>query len=132
MHTQGTHPEGLISFKTASPIKERYLFGALVDKFIVPVEGNKHHAVAVITDCAAANDLVNVHILGSNCGTMKVLAGGPILCGDFITANSSGRAVNWEKEPQKGSYPIYGIALSNSHPGECVEFTPTLGLQKNK
>lgn len=132
MNTQGTHHEGLITFKTSTTIKEPYLFGALVDQFIVPVAGSNHHAVGVITDCASANDHVNVHILGSNSGTMKVLAGGPILCGDFLTANSLGRAVSFEKESQKGSYRIYGIALSNATLGEHVEFTPTLGLEKMK
>lgn len=119
----GTHDRGLMTFTAAKAINERYLFGALAGEYITPAEGKTHFAIGVITDSANEKDIVNVHILGSNSSTMKVLAGGPIVPGDFITANNLGRAVNYQHE-EPGTYQIYGIALSKANLGDHVEFTP--------
>lgn len=131
-NTQGTHDKGLMTFFAGSDINQRYLFGAFFGPYIIPAEGNKYWAIAVICDTGKQEEIVAAQIMGSNSGTMKVLAGGPISSGDLLTANKYGQAVNYMTEEEPGSYRIYGIALSFAKPGQCVEFTPTLGLQLTK
>lgn len=48
--------------------------------------------------------------MGSNAGTMKVLAGSPIAVGDPITADSNNHACSYEAS-KTASHFIYGIAL---------------------
>lgn len=124
---QGTHSDGNITLKAGTRINERYLFGALVKGKITPVSKGCR-AIAVITDCGAEDDYVNVQFMGSNAGTMKVLAAGTIEAGEHILSNHSGKAVSLlDQDP--GSYQICGIALTSATTGQCVEFTPTLGLE---
>lgn len=130
MNNSSTHSEGNITFKAAQAIKERFLFGTIVDGKIAPVNGT-NRAIAVITDCAAQNEPVNAQFMGSNAGTMKVLAGGTITAGELIVANASGKALSWKDQP-KGSYQICGVALTNSSSGQYLEFTPTLGFELSK
>lgn len=133
MHnSQGTHDKGLMTFFAGSDIPERYLFGAFFGPYIIPAEGNKFWAIAVICDTGKKEEIVAAQIMGSNSSTMKVLAGSPISPGDLLTANKFGKAVNYLLEEGPGTFKIYGIALSSAHPGQCVEFTPTLGLQLTK
>jgi len=130
MNTQGTHSEGNITFTTSHNIAERYLFGTLENgKLRAAGSGKEAQALGVITDAAAAGDAINIQVLGSNAGTMKALAGSKILAGEFITADANSRACSLETQ-EAGNYNVYGIALSNAEAGQCVEFTPTLGLQK--
>lgn len=131
MNTQGTHSEGNITFKAAETISERYTFGALDGNRIAIANEKNKRAIAVITDCGRENDPINVQVMGSNAGTMKVLASGSILAGERIIANTEGKAESFEEQPE-GSYRICGIALTNAMPGQCVEFTPTLGLELTK
>jgi len=130
--SQGTHDKGLMTFFAGAPIKQRYLFGSFFGPYIIPTEGKKFWAIAVICDVGEKDEIVAGQIMGSNDSTMKVLAGGPISAGDLITANNFGQAVNFQLEDEPGSYRIYGIALSRAQSGQCVEFTPTLGLQLSK
>lgn len=133
MHsTQGTHDKGLMTFFAGAPITHRYLFGSFFGPYIIPTEGKKFWAIAIICDTAQKDEIVAAQIMGSNGSTMKVLAGGPISPGDLITANNFGRAVNYQLEDEPGTYKIYGIALSSATSGQCVEFTPTLGFQLSK
>lgn len=128
MSTQGIHSEGNITFKAAQTINERYIFGALDGGRIRPANGANYRAIAVITDCANQNESINAQILGSNAGTMKVVSSGTIMAGEHIIANASGKALSFEAQAE-GTYQICGIALTNATFGQCVEFTPTLGLQ---
>lgn len=132
MSIKGTHSEGNITFTAATAIKERYLFGALTNGATIKVSpagaGNKTRAIGVITDSASAGDPVNMQVMGSNAGTMKVLAGSSITAGDLITADSNSRACSYEAS-KTGSFFIYGIALSDASAGECVEFTPVSSIQ---
>lgn len=131
-NSQGTHDKGLMTFFAGADIPHRYLFGAFFGPYIIPAEKQKFWAIAVICDTGKKDEIVAAKIMGSNCGTMKVLAGGPICSGDLITANALGKAVNYLLEEDTGTYKIYGIALSPAQSGQCVEFTPTLGLQLTK
>ena len=131
MQNQATHSEGNITFLTASTINERFVFGALTNGKIAPANGASLRAIAVITDSAGANQHVNAQFLGSNAGTMKVLSAANISAGEYIISNPQGKAISFEDQPT-GSYQICGIALSSATPGQCVEFTPTLGLQLTK
>lgn len=131
MHNQSTHSEGNITFKAAQAINERFIFGSLVNNKISPANGSTNRAIAVITDCANQNDPVNAQILGSNAGTMKVLASGTINPGERIISDASGKALSFEDQPS-GSYQICGIALTSASSGQYVEFTPTLGLELSK
>lgn len=130
MTTKGTHSEGNITFTAATAIKEHYLFGTLTNgKVSLAGAENKTRAIGVITDCASAGDPVNIQVMGSNAGTMKVLAGSPIAVGDLITADSNSRACSYEAS-KTASHFIYGIALCNASSGECVEFTPVSSIHQ--
>lgn len=131
MNTQGTHSEGNITFRAGFTINERYIFGALVGGKIGPANGKNHRAIAVITDCGKQGEFVNAQILGSNAGTMKVLASETIAAGERIVSNEESKAVSFEMQAE-GSYQICGIALTNASRGQYVEFTPTLGLELTK
>ena len=128
MTTQGTHNEGNITFFAKYAITERYIFGKFVDGKIAPAGTNQ--AVAVITDCAGAEEAVNVQVLGSTGGTMKVTASSNITAGDFIISDANSKACSLKDGLRKGTYNVCGIALTNAFAGECVEFAPTLGLEK--
>ena len=131
MNNNGTHHEGKKTFKLANDIPSGKLFGVMSDDSVyLAGKGDNHRPLCVINDCGSINDPVMVHILGSNASTMQATAGSHIQIGDFITSNNNSQAVN-VATLGTGSYHIAGIAVSNAFPGEFVEFSPTLGLEKS-
>ncbi|OIO60437.1 MAG: hypothetical protein COZ46_07600 [Verrucomicrobia bacterium CG_4_10_14_3_um_filter_43_23] len=130
-----THAEGNLTFKAAENINTKYIFGAFrgaqgqIASATVGDVSKGDRAICVITDCGNQGDLVNAQILGSNAGTMKIVAGSKIVAGDLLTSTQGGKAINYKLMP-KGLYHIYGIAITGGFEGGMVEFTPTLGLEK--
>lgn len=124
----GTHAEGKITYISSGPVKERYLLGTIKDKKAT-LAGRNVRAIGILTDTAETFDPINMVILGSNIGTLKVRASMPINPGDLIAPDNAGRAANFASLPE-GTHHIAGIALTQAAAGELVEFTPTLGLEK--
>lgn len=127
----GVHASGNITCIATEPLSPRYLFGKLGEKAgTIAKASSADTAIGVITDEAkAATDMVNVQIMGSQCGTMQVLAGCAIKLGEYITCDESGcaRPLTGLKS---GTYKVYGIALRPAIQGQTVEFTPTFGFEK--
>lgn len=124
----GTHAEGNITYTAETAIAQRYVFGKINQRKVSPARRNER-AVGLLTDTGQMGDPINVIILGSNIGTLKVRTSMAVAQGDLLTPDSNGLAANHKKLPA-GTYHIAGIALTNADAGELVEFTPTLGLEK--
>lgn len=130
MNNNGIHHEGKKSFKLANTVRSGKHFGLLIgDKVDLAGNGSINRPVCVINDCGSVGDDVIVHIFGSNASTMEVSAGGDINVGDLITSDQYSRAVNIA-DLGAGTYNICGVAVSNALPGDYLEFSPTLGLEK--
>tara|TARA_B100001248_G_scaffold262227_1_gene256830 strand:+ start:3856 stop:4281 length:426 start_codon:yes stop_codon:yes gene_type:complete len=127
----GIHASGNITCTAAEAIAPRYLFGKLGSTpGSVALAKPQDTAIGVITDEAKdTSDTVNIQIMGSQSGTMQVMAGGAIKAGEYITCDDNSCARPLEGL-EAGTYPVYGIALRAATQGQTVEFTPTLGLEK--
>lgn len=125
----GTHEGGHMTLIAGVDVPRRYTFGALSEGKVVVVNG-KNRAIGVITDAAKSGDAVNLHVMGSNSGTMQVLAGKAIEAGHWITSDAEGRAVTAENLID-GTQLVCGVALQSVNAGESVEFTPMLGFSIN-
>ncbi len=69
-----------------------------------------------------AKDSVSVRLMNAN-GTGKVIAGGSIAKGAYLTSDSAGKAV---ATTTSGNF-VFGIALRAADAGDIVEFMP-IGL----
>lgn len=133
--SQGTHEGGCLTVKAVEPIGMRYVFGSLdADGKYVSVAslGKTDHAraVGIITDEAdAADDFINLQVLGAGSSTLVVVAGSDIEAGQLLTSNADGKAVPVNAQ-EAGTYFVYGIALRSAHEQELVEITPVVGVEK--
>lgn len=133
--TTGAYSEGNMTFTAESAFNERYLFSHIHSGKKASPAGkgdvaSGKRALGIATDIASVNQPINVQIFGSNASTMKVVAGGTITAGDFLTSDAASKAINYQTATAAGTHFIYGIALSDAAPGQLVEFTPTPGLEK--
>jgi len=89
---EGTHDGNLTKFADAA-ITERYLIGKVGSNAErVAVAGAGDAPLGVITDEATAmGDPVNVALLGSNRGTLRMVASGAIAQGALVEPTASGR-----------------------------------------
>lgn len=90
---EGVHATGNITKGADAAITERYLLGKIgsaADR--VAVCGAADTPIGVITDeAAAAGDLVNVALLGSVTGTVRMVASAAIVQGALVEPAASGR-----------------------------------------
>lgn len=128
MNTTGTHTEGLLSLKTKEDINKKYYFVKITSEGISP--SGDEIPVGIVTDTAKKGDFVTVQVIGSNAGTLKVLAHSSIQCGERLVAKNS-KAVSLETLPA-GSYQVFGIALNSVPKGQYVEFTPAFSYSISK
>lgn len=85
--------------------------------------------LGVVTDEApAAEDPVNVALLGSASTTLRAKAGANISAGAFLTTADDGEAV--ALPTAAGTYYIVGRAITAASAGELVEFDPCLPIQR--
>jgi hypothetical protein len=107
---EGTH-EGGITKAADAVITERFLLGKIgsaADR--VAVCGAADSPIGVITDEAAAiADLVSVSLLGSNRGTVRMVASGAIAQGALLEPAANGRVQILGATP--GTHHVVGRAL---------------------
>ena len=119
-----------MTFIASCPIEEAYLVGRLDNgKVVLAKPGKDEMPTCIITDEGRIGDLINIQIMGSNNGTMKVLCGAAVTTGDLMVADENSKARSLAGMPD-GEYDVFGISLSRSYSGCLVEFTPILGLRK--
>jgi len=127
---EGTHA-GNITKKTDGAITTRYLLAkrGSDDDHITPCTAATDIPLGVITDeAAAAEEPVNMALLGSRGETLRITLGGTVAQGDFLTTDSTGKA---QKLPATtGTYYIIGRALAAGVSGDVIEFDPIPAVQR--
>lgn len=120
---EGTHEENVTRLADA----------AVTTRFLVVKVGSDAHHVAVcsaITDvpigvlsdeAAAAEDPVNVQLLGARCRTIKATAGAAISAGSLVATMATGKV----QTAVSTQYPI-GRALTTVASGDVVEIDPVV------
>jgi hypothetical protein len=84
--------------------------------------------LGVCTDEApAAEELVNVALLGVANGTLKVVLGGTVAAGDMLQSNGDGTAI--KLLTTTGTFYNIGRALSAGVAGDTIEFAHTFPLK---
>ena len=127
---EGTH-NGTITKKTDAAIATRFLFGkkGSDDDHIAVCTSDTDNPYGVITDEAtAAEEIVNVALLGAAQETRKITLGGTVAVGDYLTcdANSKGKKL----PTASGTYYICGRALMAGVSGDTIEFDPIPSVQR--
>lgn len=126
---EGTHESGLTKAVDAA-ITERFLLGKIgsaSDR--VAVCGAADTPIGVITDEAAvAGDLVNVALLGSNRGTVRMVASAAIAQGALLEPASNGRVQTLGAGA--GTHHVVGRALdAAAAAGDVIEVDATYFLR---
>lgn len=108
---EGSH-KGRTTRATDAAITTRFLLGKIgSDANHIAVSGSSDIPIGVITDeSVAAEDLVNVNLLGCNAETQRMVASGVINAGDFIVPDASGKVKTLPGTT--GTYYIVGRALT--------------------
>lgn len=121
---EGTH-DGNITKAADAPITERFLLGKIgsaADR--VALCGAGDTPIGVITDEAAAvGDLVNVSLLGSSRGTVRMVAASALAQGATLETTASGRVQTLVTSA--GTHHLVGRALdAATAAGELIEVDP--------
>lgn len=127
---EGTH-EGNITKKADAAIAARFLLAKIgTDIDHVDLAGVNDLPLGVITDEAeAAEDLVNVALLGSACSTLKGVASAAIAAGDLIVPAAAGKLRTLPAGA--GTYSIVGRALqAAAADNDVIEFDPIPNVQR--
>ena len=97
---------------------------------LTPSAANTDIPLGICTDeAAAAEDLVNVALLGAAPGTLKAVAKSAITMGDFIQSNGDGKVITLKATT--GTWYIIGRALqAAAADGDIIEFDPCLPIQR--
>lgn len=124
---EGTHEDSVTRLATAA-LTTRYLIvkqGADANHVAV-CAGTTDVPIGVATDeAAAAEDPVDVALLGARCRTLKVAVGTvDISAGSLVATNASGKA----QTAVATQYPI-GRALTDGKAGGIVEVDPVVPTQ---
>ncbi|OAM89337.1 DUF2190 family protein [Termitidicoccus mucosus] len=125
---EGTHAGRITKFAGAA-IGESYLlgkFGADANHVVPAAAADK--PIGVITDQAeAAEDPVNVSLLGSSDTTILVRAAGEIAAGSYVVPAAAGRVQ--ALPAAAGTYILVGRALTAAAAaGDLVEIDPIAGI----
>jgi hypothetical protein len=127
---EGVHGSGNITKGVDAPITERYLLGKIgsaTDR--VAVCGATDSPIGVITDEAAAvGDPVNVALLGSVTGTVRMVASAAISQGALVEPAASGRVQTLGAGA--GTHHVVGRALDvATAAGDVIEVDPCYFLR---
>lgn len=128
--SEGQHLTGNITKRTDAAIATRYLLGKIgTDIGHVAVAGAADIPYGVITDEAgAAEDPVNVFLLGAGKGTTKMIASAAITAGALLEPAASGKVAT--KGGGAGSHYVVGRALdAAAADGDVIEVVPLFFLQ---
>lgn len=126
---EGTH-EGAITRLADAAITSRNLVVKIgSDENHIALAGTSDIPLGVCTDEAdAAEDEVNVNLLGGARETQLGVASGSIAAGDFIVPGASGTVRTLPGT--SGTYYIIGRALKAATDGNNVEFDPCVPVQR--
>jgi hypothetical protein len=122
---------GCKTYKATAAITSRYLVGKIgADSAHIAVAGASDIPIGFITDEAeAAEDLVNVNLLGTTHSTQLGVASGPITLGAFVVADASGKVR--ALPGTSGTYYIIGRALNApAADGDIAEIDPCAPIQR--
>jgi hypothetical protein len=122
---------GQKTYKATAAITSRYLVGKIgADAAHIAVAGAADIPIGFITDEAeAAEDLVNVNLLGTAHSTQLGIASGAIALGAFVVADASGKVR--ALPGTSGTYYIIGRALNApAADGDTVEIDPCAPIQR--
>jgi len=127
---EGSHATGNVAKLTDGAIANR---NSLVktgsdSDHIAASAANTDIPLGICTDEAAgAEELVNIAVLGSANGTLKVILGGTVNAGDMLQSNGDGTAV--KLLTTTGTFYNIGRALQGGVSGDVIEFAQTFPLK---
>jgi hypothetical protein len=127
---EGAHTSGNITKLSDAALATRF--------FLVKIGSDSDHVAAsaantdiplgVCTDEApAAEELVNVALLGVANGTSKITLGGTVAAGDMLQSNGDGTAI--KLLTTTGTFYNVGRALQSGVSGDTIEFQHTFPLK---
>lgn len=119
---EGMHDTGNITRKTDAAVATRYLLAKIgTDVDHVNIAGAADTPIGVFTDeAAAAEELVNVALLGSSKGTTKMVASAAIALGALLEPAANGQVVT--KGVGAGTHHVVGRALqAAANAGDEIE-----------
>ena len=122
---------GKKSYLSDAAITTRYLVVKIgSDANHIALAGTADIALGVASDeASAAEELVNVLLLGSQDQTVKVIAAAAITAGDFVVTAASGQVRTLPATT--GTYYIIGRALNAAGAqGDTVEIDPSFPIQR--
>ncbi|MBI4024844.1 MAG: DUF2190 family protein [Verrucomicrobia bacterium] len=128
---EGVHGSGQITKKADGALTTRYLLAKIgSDADHVDAAGVADIPLGIITDeAAAAEDLVNVALLGAIKGTQRMIASAAITAGDLLVSAASGKVRTLPAAA--ATYYIIGRALiAASADGDTVEVAPSFPVQR--
>jgi hypothetical protein len=115
---EGTH-EGSATFLAAEPIGTAHVLVALQGNEVHPAASGELPIGVVTDEAAAAEDPVNVQLLGGN-STVLIGAAAPISAGTFVIGAANGKII--PLPATAGTHRVVGIALTSATlAGEMVE-----------
>jgi hypothetical protein len=127
---EGSRVTGNFSKLTDAAITTRFQlvkFGSDSDH-VAASAANTDIPLGVCTDEApAAEELVNVALLGVATGTLKVVLGGTVAAGDMLQSNGDGTAI--KLLTTTGTFYNLGRALQAGVAGDTVEFQHSFPLK---
>jgi hypothetical protein len=127
---EGVH-NGNITKKSDAAITTRYIFGkkGSDDDHIAACTTDTDNPYGVITDEAtAAEEIVNVALLGAAQETRRITLGGTVAVGDFLQCDAVGKGK--KLSTASGTYYIVGRALMAGVAGDVIEFDPIPSVQR--
>lgn len=128
---EGVHGDGQITKLADAAFTARYLLAKIgSDIGHVALAGTADVPLGVITDeAAAAEDLVNVSLLGASLGTQRMVASAAITAGDLVVSAASGKIRTLPVAT--GTYHIIGRALNAAAAdGDVVEIAPSFPVER--
>lgn len=121
---EGTH-EGNVTKLAAAAIATRFLImktGADAAHAVICTAATDQPMGICTDEADAAEDPINVAILGAGASTLKVTLGGTVVKDDLLVADSAGKAV--KLSTTAGAYWSIGVALQGGDSGDVIEFDP--------
>lgn len=128
---EGTHPTGCITKLADVALTRRHLLVKIgTDADHIAINTASDIALGVVDDKAeAAEDAVNVQLLGQKEGTILMVAGAAIAAGAMVVGTAAGKVITLPAST--GTYYILGRALAAAAAdGDEVEIAHSFPIQR--
>lgn len=127
---EGTHAGSITKLADAAITTRNLLVKIGTDAGHVALAGVSDIPLGVATDePAAAEDPVNVALLGAHAGTLLGVASAAITAGDLVVAAANGKLRTLPTSA--GTYHIVGRAIAAAGAdGDTIEFVPSFPVQR--